>query len=174
MGHVSVAGCGSSGSFKAMQSEASVTATGRTSATRLERISAQAMIGWPTSGADAEGLERIAFAVPTVFAMAFGVRAIGALPFTQPATVGRTVLMDVVVVVAGLIFIVVVGSFGDRSGVASYAGIIMATFLVPGTAVASLLIEMVRRIRWLTIVAAVGSIATGVVALGIYARGFIE
>jgi hypothetical protein len=128
------------------------------------------MIGWTTSGADTEGLERIAFAVPTVFAIAFAVRGLGALPFAQPGGVGRAVVMDVALVTAALIAIVIVGSFGDSFGIASYSGIIMAMFLVPATVVASLVVEIARRVPWLTRVAVVGAIAAGVAALSIYAR----
>ncbi|MGR2754062.1 hypothetical protein [Agromyces arachidis] len=127
-------------------------------------------IGWSLAGADLDGLERIAFATPLVFAIAFAVRAIGTLPFGQPAGVGRAVLMDVAVVAAAVIFIITVGSIGDPSGFAIYSGSIMAMFLVPGTAVASLVVELVRRIPWLTRVAVLGAILAGVLALGIYAR----
>lgn len=129
-----------------------------------------AIIGWSTSGAEIKGLERIAFAAPTVFAIAFAVRAIGTLPFSEPAGVRRSVVMDVGVVVAALIFIVVVGSFGDASGLANYGGMIIAMFLVPATPVASLMVEMVRRIPWLTRVAATGAIVTGLAALAVYAQ----
>lgn len=167
-----------------MPSEATAITTGPSSL-RREWVSAQgavagcvsvvifaivSAIGWSAAGADLEGLERIAFAVPVVFAIAFAVRAVGTLPFGQPAGVGRTVLMDVAVVTAAVIFIVIVGSVGDPSGFAIYSGSITAIFLVPGAAVASLVVELVRRVPWLTRVAVLGAIAAGVVALGIYAR----
>ncbi|MEV1128826.1 hypothetical protein [Agromyces sp. NPDC049794] len=168
-----------------MTSEPFATTLGRSSASRLEWMSARgsiagcvavvlfatvSVIGWFTSGADAEGLERLAFAAPTVFAIAFAVRVVGTLPFSKPPGVGRTIAADVVVVVAALVFIVIVGSIGDGSGVASYSGIIMGMFLVPATAVASLLSEIVRRIPWLTRVAVIAAIVIGVAVLGVYAR----
>lgn len=130
------------------------------------------IIGWLASGSHPDGLGRLAVGAVVVFAISTAIRGVNAIILRTRRTPVLAVVADLAMCVAAMIYVGIVGSLNDSSGITLYSVVILSGFLLPAVAVVSSIAEIVIRLPRVSTAAMVLAGVVGIAALTAFATTF--